>query len=54
MLYAIAGGGVGNATEITKSLSDLRDKASQDDAEFWVLVEGESFDADQDRRLVWA
>lgn len=38
-LYAIAGDGTGNKTEVLKSLSDLRDKAEQDDAEFWFVIQ---------------
>lgn len=40
MLYVIAGNGTGNNTEITKALTDLREAATKEDAEFWLLVEG--------------
>lgn len=40
MLYVIAGNGIGNATEISAALKDLREAANQRDEEFWVLLEG--------------
>jgi hypothetical protein len=39
MLYAIAGNGVGPNAEITKALADLRDKATKDEVDFWLLLE---------------
>jgi len=39
MLYAIAGNGVGPNAEITKALADLREKATADQVDFWLLLE---------------
>jgi hypothetical protein len=55
VLYVIAGNGTGNTTEITKALSDLRDKAAKDQEDFWFLIEGkDSPTKTDDAILAWA
>lgn len=39
MLYAIAGGGEAPATEINKALTDLKNRATKDDGDFWFVLE---------------
>ena len=38
MLYGVVGEGSGNKAEITRTLEDLRDKASATDEDFWFLI----------------
>jgi hypothetical protein len=38
VLYAVAGDGTGNATEIKATLADLHEKAKKDEAEFWFVL----------------
>jgi hypothetical protein len=40
MLYVVAGNGTGPVKEITGALKDLRDKATKEKVEFWVILEG--------------
>lgn len=40
MLYVIAGDGAGPVKEITAALKDLRDKATKEKVDFWVVVQG--------------
>jgi hypothetical protein len=40
MLYVIAGDGTGPVKEITAALKDLRDKATKEKVDFWIVVEG--------------
>jgi hypothetical protein len=40
MLYVVAGNGTGPAKEITAALKDLKDKATKDSVDFWLVLEG--------------
>jgi hypothetical protein len=52
MLYAIAGNGTGPVKEITAALKDLRDKATQEDVDFWTIMEGKDEPTATDNAIV--
>lgn len=52
MLYVVAGNGTGPTKEISAALKDLKDKATKDDAEFWLLVEGKDEPSTTDNAII--
>jgi hypothetical protein len=52
MLYVVAGNGTGPTKEITAALKDLKDKATKDDVEFWVILEGKDDPTTTDNAIV--
>jgi hypothetical protein len=52
MLYVVAGNGTGPAKEITAALKDLKDKATKEEVDFWLVLEGKDEPTATDQAIV--